>query len=212
MLTPVFAFAYDVKLAISIVAIIHLVNNLFKLALFRKHVDLAIVRRFGIVSIVGAFIGAFLQLWAVSRFIQVALAIFLVLFGVNEMLSHKRQVQLPRSIDIIGGFFSGLLGGLIGNQGAIRSAYLLNYNLSKEAFVATATVIASTIDLIRIPVYVVAQREALVGQWFPLVLLIVVALIGTLIGKNLLKRFTERQFRRVVASAIIVMGVLLLLT
>ena len=34
-----------------------------------------------------------------------------------------------------------LLSGLVGNQGAIRSAFLLNYDLSKEAFLATGIVI-----------------------------------------------------------------------
>ncbi len=212
LLTPVFAFAYDVKLAVSLVAIIHLVNNLFKVGLFRKHVDFSIVRRFGAVSIVGALAGAYIQLSVVSRFVQVFLAVFLILFGTHELIPFKRKVRLPRKIDWVGGFLSGLLGGLIGNQGAIRSAYLLNYNLSKETFIATAIVIASVIDVTRIPVYVVAQHEALLDQWFPLFLLILVAMSGTLIGKRLLNRFSEEQFRRVVAAAIVAMGLLLLFT
>lgn len=210
MLTPVFALAYDVKLAVSLVAVIHLVNNIFKLVLFRKHVDYSIVRRFGFISIVGAALGASLQLLIASRLIVIILAVFLMLFGLNELVPHKRQIRLPRKIDILGGFLSGFLGGMIGNQGAVRSAYLLNYKVSKETFIATATVIATIIDVTRIPVYVVAQHEALPQHWLPVFLLILVAMIGTLIGKRLLKRFTERQFRGTVATAIIAMGVLLL--
>ncbi|MBI5117121.1 hypothetical protein HZA56_11660 [Candidatus Poribacteria bacterium] len=45
-LTPVFAIFYDVKLAVLMVAIVHLLNNAFKLYLFRAHVDFAIIRRF----------------------------------------------------------------------------------------------------------------------------------------------------------------------
>lgn len=210
MLTPLFALAYDVKLAVSLVAVIHLVNNIFKLVLFRKHVDYSIVRRFGLISIVGAALGASLQLLVVSRLIVIILAVFLMLFGLNELVPHKRQIRLPRKIDLLGGFLSGFLGGMIGNQGAVRSAYLLNYKVSKETFIATATVIATIIDVTRIPVYMVAQHEALPLQWLPVFLLILLAMFGTLIGKRLLKRFTERQFRGAVATAIIAMGVLLL--
>ncbi len=210
MLTPLFALAYDVKLAVSLVAVIHLGNNIFKVVLFRKHVDYSIVRRFGLISIVGAALGASLQLLVVSRLIVITLAVFLILFGVNELVSHKRQIRLPRKIDILGGFLSGFLGGMIGNQGAVRSVYLLNYKVSKETFIATATVIATIIDVTRIPVYMVAQHDALPQQWLPVFLLVLLAMFGTLIGKRLLKRFTERQFRGTVATAVIAMGVLLL--
>lgn len=40
----------------------------------------------------------------------------------------------------LGGLLSGFFGGLSGNQGALRSAFLLKAGLSKEAFIATGTV------------------------------------------------------------------------
>ena len=206
LLTPVLAITYDVKLAISLVAIIHLVNNLFRLALFRNHVDYSIVRRFGLISIIGALIGASLQLTVVSNLVLIILALFLILFGLNELLVQSRRFRLPRKHDLIGGFFSGLLGGFMGNQGAIRSAYLLNYDITRQSFIATATVIALLIDVTRIPIYLIAQHEALFEQWPVIFMFVLFAIAGTVGGKKLLERITERQFRSVVATAITGLG------
>lgn len=52
-----------------------------------------------------------------------------------------------------GGTISGFFGGLSGNQGALRSAFLLKAGLSKKAFVATGVVSAVIFDAVRLMVY-----------------------------------------------------------
>src|SRR3989338_5161669 len=39
ILTPVFLLFYDVKIAILIVAVVHLLNNLLKFSLFSRHIN-----------------------------------------------------------------------------------------------------------------------------------------------------------------------------
>ena len=48
-------------------AIVHLLNNIFKLVLLGKYANLKIVARFGIPTILAAFLGAWVLLW-VSTF------------------------------------------------------------------------------------------------------------------------------------------------
>ena len=45
---------------------------------------------------------------------------------------------------------SGFFGGLTGNQGALRSAFLIKMNLEKSVFIATTVVISFFVDLTRI--------------------------------------------------------------
>ena len=208
ILTPVFTLIYDVKLAILLVAIVHSLNNAFKFLLFRSHVDIAIIKRFGLLSIVGAFAGASLQNHLFSEALKVFLGIVLLLLGVKEILPSKMEFSLPRRIDVLGGFLSGLLGGLVGNQGAIRSAYLLNYDVTKETFIATSTVIALTIDATRIPVYVVSQQGILSQVGWNIVPVIIIAFAGTMIGKQFLKSITSGIFKKIVASFVMLMGAL----
>ncbi|GAB4342544.1 MAG: sulfite exporter TauE/SafE family protein [Candidatus Abyssubacteria bacterium] len=211
VLTPVFTIFYDVKLAVLMVAIVHLLNNLFKLYLFRAHVDLGIVRRFGVLSIVEAFVGAMLQASVSSGPLKAFLGLAFLLLGAVEFLPSGKRPTLPKKVDVIGGFASGLLGGLIGNQGAIRSAYLLNYQITKEQFIATATVIASVIDLTRIPLYLVSYHEQLLTRWTDIVPVLAVAYCGTLVGTQLLKFVDLGTFKKGVAACVVLLGVGLVL-
>src|SRR5437016_5627200 len=63
------------------------------------------------------------------------------------------------------GALSGLFGGLVGNQGGIRSAALLGFNIPKESFVATATAIALVVDAARLPVYVWTEHQKIFAAW-----------------------------------------------
>lgn len=208
ILTPVFAMLYDVKIAVFLVAIVHFLNNAFKFTLFRKSVDLSIIKRFGIVSIVGALLGSVLQMYVQSSVIKICLGIVLIILGGSEFVPKNFVFRLPKKIDTIGGFASGLLGGLVGNQGAIRSAYLLNYEISKETFIATATVIALAIDATRIPVYVMSNYQTLTDLSWKLVSVAATAFLGTLVGKRFLSSVSLSFFKKSVAGFVILMGVL----
>jgi len=211
-LTPLFLLVYDVKTAVFLVAVVHLANNLFRLALFRRGIDFTIVGRFGLASIAGAIAGSLLQPRIANPSLEIGLGGLLVVLGGLEFLPEQKAWRIPRRYDQAGGFFSGLLGGLIGNQGALRSAYLLNYALSKEAFIATGTAIACLIDVSRIPVYVAHYGANLAGAWGYLLLVIACAFAGTLTGARLVQRLAEARFHRVVAGAIVATGVLLIVS
>ena len=207
LLTPLFVVFYDIKIAVFLVAIIHFSNNLFKLGLFFRHLDWAILKRFGAISIAGAFVGSLLQAELESETLKIGLGILLVILGTVEFLPPRFSWSLPKRLDPLGGFLSGLLGGVLGNQGAVRSAYLLNYSLSKEAFVATATIIACLIDATRIPIYLLSYYNEIAMAWPYLIATILAAFFGTLIGKSLLDIVSLGAFRRVVAGSVVVVGI-----
>ncbi len=211
ILTPVFLIFYDVKIAILIVAIVHLLNNLLKVSLFSKHISMDIFRRFGILTLVGAFMGAFLQGKMDSSVVKILLGIALIFLGLKEATGFGEKLRLPQKIDFIGGFLSGLLGGFVGNQGAIRSAYLLNYNIPKETFVATAAVIASVVDVTRIPIYIFSNRDVLTDNGLLLLITTASAFAGTFAGNRFLKKISLKTFKIYVAAMIIIIGALLTL-
>lgn len=208
LLPPFFALIYDVKLALFLVALVHLSNNVFKLFLFRRHVDRAIFRRFGLVSVVGALAGASLFGFFPTSWLKKALGLFLLWAGLSEWLPLGKRGRIPQKWDLVGGFFSGLLGGILGTQGAIRSAYLLNYALGKEAFVATGTAISILIDLTRIPLYLYSERALFATVPVPLILgVIAAALTGTWIGQRLLQRISLGFFRQIIGLGLIAIGI-----
>jgi uncharacterized membrane protein YfcA len=209
ILTPVFLIFYDVKIAILIVAVVHLSNNLLKISLFSRHISIDILKRFGVLTLVGAFIGAFFQGKMDSSSVKILLGIALIFLGLKETTGFGEKLRLPQKIDFIGGFLSGLLGGFVGNQGAIRSAYLLNYNIPKETFVATAAIIASIVDFTRIPIYLFNNKDVLFDNGLLLLITTASAFAGTFAGKRFLKKISLKTFKIYVAATIIIIGILL---
>src|SRR5687768_1736881 len=60
ILVPVFAIFFPVDLAIALTAIVHFLNNIFKLILLGKHANKRVILVFGIPSVIAAFLGAYL--------------------------------------------------------------------------------------------------------------------------------------------------------
>jgi uncharacterized membrane protein YfcA len=209
-LTPLFLLAYDIKTAVVLVAVVHLANGLFRLALYRLHADWRIVTRFGLASVAGALAGAWLQRRVADPALEIGLGALLVVLGLVALLPMENPWKFPPVMDQLGGFLSGMLGGLIGNQGAVRSGYLLNYGLGKEAFIATGTAIACLIDVTRLPVYLWNYGAEMAGKWAPLAGVVAAAWAGTFVGKGLVSRLPLVWFRRIVAVMIVVAGAALI--
>lgn len=171
LLLPAFALFFPVPEAVTLTALVHLANNLFKLALLGRHADRAVVLRFGLPSVAGAFLGAWTLLslsgiaplahwsWGGRQFavlpVNLAVSILMLGFALAELAPPPSMP--PRWLPA-GGLLSGFFGGLSGHQGALRSAFLLRAGLGKEAFLGTGVVIACLVDLARLPVYLSAGR------------------------------------------------------
>ena len=106
---------------------------------------------------------------------------------------------------------SGGLGGLVGNQGGIRSAALMGFDIRKEAFVATGTAIGLVVDAVRLPVYLGRQwHELLASDWLLVSVATAGTLLGTLAGERVRRRIPERVFRTAVSLLILGLGVAVL--
>jgi hypothetical protein len=110
----------------------------------------------------------------------------------------------------VGGALSGFFGGLSGNQGALRSAFLLKAGLSKDAFVATGVVSAVIVDAVRLAVYGTAMYASNLAQAQELALPVTVgsicAFFGAFVGKRVLQKVTLRTVQLIVAIVMLAIG------
>ena len=207
LLTPVLALRVGTKLAVAAVAIPHFVGTLQRFWILRKHVDRRVVLGFGITSAIGGLAGALLHTWVTSRVLGVVFGVLLILAGLTELTGWIRRVRWGRRAAWAAGALSGLLGGLVGNQGGIRSASMLGFQVPKESFVATATAIALFVDAARLPVYLATQGGEILALWPLLLVSCAAVIVGTWLGARLLTRIPETAFRRVVAVMLLALGV-----
>jgi uncharacterized membrane protein YfcA len=171
------------ELAVAATAVVHLANNLFKLALLGRHADKRVALKFGLPAVLAAFVGAALLELLASRMVPafshawlgaerevsilaLVIAAIIAAFAVLELWPRFDSLAFhPRWLPV-GGIISGFFGGLSGHQGALRSAFLVRAGLERDAFLGTGVVIAVAVDLARLTIYLGAMvfaREASQG-------------------------------------------------
>jgi uncharacterized protein len=226
LLVPVFALFFPLELSIALTAIVHFLNNIFKLGLLGKYADTKTVLRFGIPSLLAAFLGAFvlsslgaaepLLSYSFGEYtffilpIKLTIGILLIFFALFDIIPKLASLQFDKKYLILGGLLSGFFGGLSGNQGALRSAFLIRANLSKEAFIATGVIIACLVDVSRLSIYSSKIIKASDSLNYQLVIAATLsAFLGAYIGNKLVKKITIKILQFGVGIALIVFGILL---
>ena len=226
ILTPLFMIFFPVEVAIALTGVVHFVNNIFKTILVGKNANKEVLLRFGIPAIIAAFAGAWLLLQLTNlqplfsyylggKYFEVypvkfIIAVLLICFALFDLIPSLNKLQFDKRKLPIGGFLSGFFGGLSGNQGALRTAFLIRSGLSKEAFIATAVVVSTCVDFTRLSVY--ASRFAVTGvqENIPLVVSAALAgIAGSYIGNIILKKVTLQFIQRIVAFMLISVSIAL---
>ena len=207
LLTPLLAAHYGTKLAVAIVSVPHLFATAARFAGVRKHVDRRVFLNFGILSAVGGLLGALLNARANSPVLAIVFGGLLIFAGISGLTGLADRMRFGRRTAWVAGALSGFWGGLVGNQGGIRSAALLGFEIRKEALVATATAVALIVDGARMPVYLAVQAKGIVSAWPLLIAGIAGVLLGTFWGVRLLREIPEQMFRKLLYGLILALGI-----
>ncbi len=210
ILTPLLATAVGTKLAVAVVSVPHLIATTLRFVLIREHLDRRVFLTFGITSGLGGLTGALLHVWLKSVVLSYILGALLVFAGIMGVSGLASRMRFGRTTGWVAGALSGIFGGLVGNQGGIRSAALFGFDAQKESFVATATAIALLVDGFRMPVYAATQIHEISAQWMLMAIATVGVVVGTFAGQPVLRGIPERTFRAVVGLIILVLGIWML--
>ena len=203
---PMAEYFFDFHTVLGITAFFHVASNVSKIALFRKGVDKTLILQLGVPAVVCVIAGAWLSQWVEGRWLELVLAAFLISLSLFLLLTKHVVIAPTRTNSFLGGSLSGLLAGLVGTGGAVRGATLAAFQLKKDVFIATSAIIDLGVDVSRSAVYAwqgYMQKEHL----YLVAALVGVSVVGTWIGKQLLHRFSERQFRTAVLLLVLATGV-----
>jgi uncharacterized membrane protein YfcA len=210
LLTPLLATRFDTRIAVALVAVPHFVATVARFITLRKHLDRRVLLHFGLLSGAGGLIGALLHARLTNVALTATFAVLLLFSGISGLTGFSQRMRFGKRSAWIAGALSGILGGLVGNQGGIRSGAMLGFDIPRHAFIATATAVGVIVDLARLPVYVTTEHAALLDNWWLLGVTTLGALVGTFLGVRLLRLLSEASFRTGVSALITVLGVWML--
>lgn len=230
VLLPAFALFFPAPVAVAATGVVHLLNGLFKGGLLWRQADWGVVWRFGLPAVPAAIAGA----WLLGRLgsgdplftwplagrhfgpTPAALMVGAVMIGLGllELQPWFQRLAAPPRVAPLGGLATGLLGGLTGQQGALRSVFLLRFGLDPARFIATGAMIAVLIDLSRLPVYAlmagsaadrIGGREAGLIGWA-----VLCAFAGAWSATRWMRKVTVGLVRSLVAAVMLGIGAALI--
>ncbi|TRO65507.1 sulfite exporter TauE/SafE family protein [Christiangramia sabulilitoris] len=223
ILTPLFMIFFPVEVAIALTGVVHFFNNIYKLGLVGGNADKDVLIRFGIPAVIAAILGSWIlvnipasqPLFSYNAFgsnfkvypTKFLISILLIIFASMDLFPYFSKLKFGRSKLPLGGALSGFFGGLSGNQGALRSAFLIKAGLTKEAFIGTAVVVSTFVDFTRLSVY--ATRFSKSGLTDNMTLLFCATLsgiAGSYFGNRLLKKVTLKFLQVTVAILLILVS------
>ena len=208
--------------------VVHLANNLFKRVLVGRYADAKTVIRFGVPAAIAALIGAYLlssfSAWpalfsyhiysfeCTITMIGLIVGGLVVIASLFELIPRFSTIAFHPSYISLGGFLSGFFGGISGNQGILRSAFLIKSGLNKEAFIGTGVFCSVIVDASRLFVYgwsIYSQKLTEILSQNMLGVLSaasIAAFLGSYVGAVLTHKITTQIFQLIVGLMLLILG------
>ncbi len=226
LLTPIFMLYFPVELAIALTGMVHFFNNIFKVFLVGKYVHKEVFLKFGIPAILFAFIGSLLlininntdpifsfELFDKTRHVfltKLMVSVLLFFFALIDLIPGVKKLEFNKNKLPLGGAISGFFGGLSGNQGALRTAFLIKSGLPKEMFIGTSVVISTFVDITRLSVYTTNFKVSMFYTNYQIILFATFfGILGSYLGNKLLKKITILTLQIWVAIFICIISIML---
>ena len=207
IMTPLLLIYYPLHEIIYFAAILHFVNGLTRLILFRQGFDLRLILSFGLAGFVASFAGASLAFKVSELALIQFTAVFLTSYSIYLLFNPKFKLAFNPIVGAASGAASGFVAGLCGMGGAIRAAFLATFDLPKAVYLANSALMMVLVDTSRLAAYI-SQGASFSAIATPqlLIVYILVSILGVRSGEFLVRRIPQSLFRYCVASLLLLLG------
>jgi len=212
ILLPLLVPAFGARDAVLILTIIQLVGNGSRVIFNRSELVLPVVAWFSTGAVPFAIIGGLAFAAAPLSVLTRLLGVFLIGMVVWRQLpiSILRGKRMPIQSFAAIGAVSSFISGLIGTVGPLMVPFFLAYGLMKGAYISTEALSTVVIQVVKLGTYTGAAAmtiTALVAG----AALAPLMIIGSMLGKRLLHRVSDRAFVLIIEAAMLISGVFFIL-
>jgi uncharacterized membrane protein YfcA len=193
------------QITLALTATLHVLGNSVRTIMYWKDINWPLTIKFGLPSALMTGVGAYYSDLFSDKGYSIVLGVFLISISVYLLFFKSSHILQGRLLPFLGGGLSGLLTGMIGSGGAVRSLALTSFKLNPLAFTATSTLIDFGGDVIRFIIYF---KKGYFGQehYFYIPFLIVFAFVANWLARFWLKRIRKERFEKIVLIFVFIMG------
>ena len=205
VLLPVLVLYFGIRDAVPIITIANLAANLSRVVINRKEIVLPVVGWFALGTVPTAVLGAYLFTITAPEILTRLLGAVLI----AVVLWRRLRPMPPASRSALWflpiGTVFGFLEGIMGSVGPLMAPFFLAFGLLKGAYIGTDALATVAMQTSKLAVFGGAQflgaREITVG-----LTLVPFMIAGTLLGKKLVDRVSERAFAIIVEIMLVAAG------
>ena len=190
----IIASLVDTAYIVPLHATVQLTSTSTRLILFFKHIKWKIILFFLVGVLPGAFIGIYVFNMLDKNIIKLLMGIFILL--ITYLPKSKKEITSSFANFLPVGFVSGMIGIFFGAIGPFIAPFFVRKDVIKEELVATKATCQAITHIIKIPMFGFIGANVLV-HWNILLYLCVAVIVGTIVGKNMLSKMSEKTFKKI---------------
>ena len=210
IILPVITYFYGVEIAVPIATVAQLLSNLSRAALGFREIHWSKVGLFLICAAPFTALGAYGFAVVPKAILTRILCLFLIVFSIMKL---RGKLKLPESkvTAFVGGGITGITNGLLGISGPISSAVFLTFGLTPVAYIASESVAAAAMHLIKALTY--GQLNLLTEHIFFQGLFIGLSMmLGNFLSMRVIGHVNKPFYQKVVAAVMILVSLWLIFT
>lgn len=210
VLLPVVVAVFGVRDAIPILTVAQLLGNAGRVVTNRREIAWPVVGWYSAGAVPAALVGGLLFAHAPLAALTRLLGAFLLVMVAVWYFRRDRFPRLSRRGFVPLGAASSFLSALVGSSGPLTAPFFVAHGLVKGAYIGTEALAAVVTHATKLIAYgntsTLTADAALAG-----VGLGVVMIFGSMVGKKLVDRISEKLFVLLIQGTLVVAGVVLLI-
>ncbi len=209
ILIPLAAVVYGPKEAVGIIALYFLFQNINKIIVFRKHINVPVATKMTIWAIPGAILGSialgFLPVGLFSKILGILILIYLA----NDIWQFIPKKHYRMGVIPVLGTLYGFLSGLLGSGNVVKGPLLSSIGLQKESYIGTYAVTSLFVNIPKILIYLVTGI-IVAGSLIKAIPFLFISIIGTYIGKFFVSKVQNDVFYYILNATFAISAIALL--
>jgi len=206
IMLPVLVWTLGVTDSIPVLTVAQLIGNLSRVALNRLDLNWQVIWRFALGAIPSAIIGGIIFARTPAAALVELLGVFLILMVIYRHTRWGKNVKLSLRGFTPLGAIAGILSAILGTVGPLVAPFFLAFGLVMGAYIGTEAMTAVTMHITKLAVYgsysLIDVRTLLFGLGIGAIMI-----LGTFLGKKMLKRIPEIIFPYIIEITLLVSGI-----
>ncbi len=205
ILMPVLVLYFGIHQAMPIITIALFGASFTRVAVYWRNLDFPLVAWFSLGSLPAAIVGTFLFTITAPDLLTRLLGLILLTAVIFRRL-RRFPLHYARTWFLPLGAAYGFLSGVTAAVASVLAPFFLGYGLRKGAFVGTIGLSVFLIQIAKLAVFAGTNFLKAPSVYIGF-LLVPLMIVGTMLGKNLVERMSERIFENLMEAVMVFAGI-----